>query len=149
YVNDDRLGLGDAPAQVDIGGNWLPRVSPFTLNYSLSQVIFTSIGSFDWIIQGQTRGPHFFNAFNGDGTRLETRGPGWGIDPVTGNPAPIEVETNDAYAAIAANVERLDDKVDTYTQVNIGLGWRRADGMLSIRGFVNNVFDVVYATNII
>jgi outer membrane receptor protein involved in Fe transport len=31
---------------------------------------------------------------------------------------------------------------------NVGLGWRRTDGLLSVRGFVNNVFDTAYATTI-
>jgi iron complex outermembrane receptor protein len=159
YVNDDRLGLGNAPAQVDIGGNWLPRVSPFTLNYSLSQLIFTEAGSFDWIIQAQTRAKHFFNAFNGDGTSFEDRGPGWGIDPVTGNPAPIEADPNlcteagrntcTQYAAVANNIVRLDDHQPTYTTVNVGIGWKKPDGMISVRAFVNNVFNITYATNII
>jgi iron complex outermembrane recepter protein len=157
YVNDDRLGLGTAPAQVDIGNNWLPRVSPFTFNYSLSQLLFTDVGSFDWIIQGQTRGPHFFTAFNGDG-KFETRGPGWGINPITGMPAPIEATAgtlpdgtaymaNAQYAVIANAQQRLTDRQPTYTTVNIGFGWRRPDGLMSVRGFVNNVFDTVYATN--
>jgi iron complex outermembrane receptor protein len=158
YVNDDRLGLGTAPAQVDIGGNWLPRVSPFTLNYSLSQLIFSEAGSFDWIIQGQTRGPHFFTAFNGDGS-FEKRGPGWGINPITNEPAPIEATAgtlpdgtpyaaNAQYAVIAGNQQRLDDKVPTYTTINIGLGWRKPDGMMSVRAFVNNVFNTTYETSI-
>ncbi len=165
YVNDDRLGLGTEPAEVDIGGNWLPRVSPYTLNYSLSQIIFTAAGTFDWIIQGQTRGPHFFNAFNGDGKNFEKRGPGWGINPITGEPDPIEnvedpagamlcmmynnTNTCQQYTALANNIERFNDRVPTYTTVNISLGWKRTDGMMSIRGFVNNVFDTVYPTNII
>jgi len=159
YVNDDRLGLGTAPAQVDIGSNWLPRVSPFTFNYSLSQLLFASgAGSFDWIIQGQTRRPHFFTAFNGD-KKFETRGPGWGINPITGAPQPIEAmagtlpdgtpyAANAQYAVIAGNQQRLDDRVPTYTTINIGLGWRRTDGLMSVRGFVNNVFNTTYATNI-
>jgi len=155
YVNDDRLGLGTAPAQVDIGGNWLPRVSPFTLNYHLSQIIFSEVGSFDWIIQGQTRGPHFFTAFNGDGS-FETRGPDWGVNPITGEAAPIEatdpdgagpLTANAQYAVIAGNQQRLTDKQPTYTTINIGAGWRKPDGMMSIRLFVNNVFNTTYATN--
>jgi iron complex outermembrane receptor protein len=159
YVNDDRLGLGTAPAQVDIGGNWLPRVSPFTFNYSLSQLIFTEVGSFDWIIQGQTRGRHFFTAFNGDGTGFVDRAPGWGVDPITGMPNPIEADpalctaaganTCNQYAAIANNVQRLYDVQDTYTVFNFGLGWRKPDGMISVRAFVNNVFNTTYAVNII
>jgi hypothetical protein len=155
YVNDDRLGLGTAPAQVDIGGNWLPRVSPFTFNYSLSQLIFTEAGSFDWIIQGQTRGPHFFTAFNGDG-KFEKRGPGWGINPITGAPQPIEADDpndpndmgNAQYTIIANQQQRLNDRVPTYTTINLGFGWRKPDGMMSIRGFVNNVFNATYATSI-
>jgi iron complex outermembrane recepter protein len=155
-VNDGRLGLGTAPAQVDIGGYWLPRVAPYTFNYSLSQLIPTVIGNFDWIVQGQTRGPHFFTPFNGDGTRFAPRGPGWGVNPITGAAQPIEADDpnnpddtfNQQYNVLANNLERLYDKVPTYTVVNVGFGWRRADGLLSIRGFVNNVFDTVYATNI-
>jgi iron complex outermembrane receptor protein len=159
YVNDDRLGLGTAPALVDIGGNWLPRVSPFTFNYSLSQLIFTEAGSFDWIIQAQTRGKHFFNAFNGDGTGFEDRAPGWGINPITGASEPIEADptlctpagqnTCTQYAAVAANVQRLDDHQPTYTTFNLGLGWRKPDGMISVRFFVNNLFNTLYANNII
>jgi outer membrane receptor protein involved in Fe transport len=159
YVNDDRLGLGSAPAQVDIGSNWLPRVSPFTFNYSLSQLIFTDVGSFDWIIQGQTRGKHFFTAFNGDGTSFEERAPGWGVDPVTGMPSPIESDatlctpaganTCNQYTAIANNLQRLYDVQETYTVFNFGIGWRKPDGMMSVRAFVNNVFNTTYAVNII
>jgi len=148
YVNDDRLGLGSVPVQVDIGGNWLPRVPPFTFNYSLSQLIYTTLGSIDWIIQGQTVGRRFFTAFNGDGTSFVKRGPGWGVNPITGMPTPIEVDTNPAYAVIANNIQRLDDRSPIYTQFNVSLGWRRPDGLLSIRGFVNNLFNVTYASNI-
>ena len=146
-VNDGRLGLGNAYAQVDIGGYWLPRVSPYTLNYSLSQLIFTELGSFDWIIQGQTRGRHYMTPYNGNGTRFAPRGPSWGDDPLTAAVETIESDTNQAYGVIADNIERLDDEVPVYTAINVGLGWRRTDGLLSIRGFVNNVFNVAYATN--
>jgi iron complex outermembrane recepter protein len=157
YVNDGRLGLNALPAQVDIGGNWLPRVSPYTFNYSLSQLIFTTVGNFDWIIQGQTRGPHYFTPFNGNGHRFAERGPGWGVNPITGDAQPIEADDpndpndmgNAAYTVVARNLERLDDKVSTYSVFNLGFGWRRPDGMLSVRGFVNNVFDTVYANNIL
>jgi outer membrane receptor protein involved in Fe transport len=49
---------------------------------------------------------------------------------------------------VIANVpQRLTDRQPTYTIINIGLGWRRPDGLMSIRGFVNNVFNINYATN--
>jgi iron complex outermembrane receptor protein len=149
YVNDGRLGLGGAAqnaAQVDIGGNWLPNVSPFTFNYSLSQLFHTEVGSFDWIVQGQTKGPMFFSAFNGAGDGFERRGPDWGRDPVTGAETPIEEDTNANYAILAGNPERLNDRQGTYSQFNLGAGWRHPEGLLSIRGFVNNVFNVAYAT---
>jgi iron complex outermembrane receptor protein len=151
YVNDGRLGLGDANAQVDLGGYWLPRVSPYTFNYSLSQLIFTGIGNFDWVIQGQTRGRHFMTPYNGDGTRLAPRGPEWGLNrdgTVSNMGAGLTRETNQQLGIIEDNVQRLDDEVPTYTVFNLGVGWRRSDGLLSIRGFVNNVFNIAYATTI-
>jgi outer membrane receptor protein involved in Fe transport len=145
YVNDGRLGLGGNNAQVDIGGYWLPRVSPYTFNYSLSQLIFTGIGSFDWIIQGQTRGRHFMTPYNGNGKRLAPQGPEWGIGS---RGEDQNLDENAQYRVISQNVQRLDDEVPTYTVVNIGVGWRRTDGLLSIRAFVNNVFNIAYATTI-
>jgi hypothetical protein len=158
YVNDDRLGLGSAPAQVDIGGNWLPRVAPFIFNYTLSQMIFTDAGAFDWVIQGQTHGPMFFTAFNGNGSRFAKRGPGWGVDPVSGASTPIEADTSQCtaatmsacqqYGVIKSDLARLDDRQKTYTTFNLGLGWKRPDNMMSVRLFVNNVFNTTYATSI-
>lgn len=157
YVNDGRLGLNNAPAEVDIGGNWIPRVSPFILNYHLSQMLYTSVGQFNWVIQGQTRGEHFMTAYNGDGTSFAPRGPGWGVGP-TGDSAPIEADdpttpedesTNGGYNNIAQNLARLDDRVPMYTVVNLGVGWQHPDGRLSIRGFVNNVFNIAFANTII
>jgi hypothetical protein len=157
-VNDGRLGLGTLPAQVDIGGNWLPRVSPYTFNYALSQLFFTSVGSFDWNIQGQTRGPRYFTPYNGDGTRFAKRGPGWGVNPTTGAAQPIEANDpttpdddmtfNQQFDIIAQNIQRLNDRQGVSTTFNVGIGWRHPEGLLSVRGFVNNVFDVAYATEI-
>ncbi|HTV18068.1 MAG TPA: TonB-dependent receptor [Polyangiaceae bacterium] len=145
YVNDGRLGLGSNNAQVDIGGMWLPRVSPYTFNYSLSQLIPSEIGNFDWIIQGQTRGRHFMTPYNGDGTSLAPRGPDWGIGSRGENQ---NLDSNAAYQVVAANVQRFDDEVPTYTVFNVGLGWRRLDGLLSVRVFVNNALNTTYATTI-
>ena len=33
-----------------------------------------------------------------------------------------------------------------YTTVNVGAGWKHPEGRLSIRGYINNLFDVTYAT---
>jgi len=32
---------------------------------------------------------------------------------------------------------------------NLGFGWKHPDGRIGISGFINNVFDVAYATPII
>jgi iron complex outermembrane receptor protein len=135
-VNDNRLSFGAANAEVDLGGNWLPRASPYTLNYTLSQLIFTEAGSFDWIIQGQTRGTHYMTVFNGDGTRLVRPGPDFDLE-------------NDNYAIAQAEVQRFTDVVPTYTIFNVGAGWKHPDGRLGISGFVNNLFDTAYATPIV
>jgi iron complex outermembrane receptor protein len=135
-VNDSRLNFGAANASVDLGGNWLPRASPYTLNYTLSQLIFTEAGAFDWVIQGQTRGTHFMTVFNGDGTRLV-------------RPAPLFALDNPNYATAQAAVQRLTDVVPTYTTFNVGAGWKHPDGRLGVSGFINNVFDIAYATPII
>jgi iron complex outermembrane receptor protein len=151
YVNDGRLGLPANSAQVDIGGNWLPRVAPYTFSYSLSQLFFTPAGGFDWIIQAQTKGPQYFSPFNGNGTRFAKRGPAWGANPATGavvdTPDP-EDPFSQQYDVIAGNLERLDDRQGAYTSFNVGLGWRHPEGLLSVRAFVNNVFDIAYATEI-
>jgi hypothetical protein len=135
-VNDNRLNFGPANASVDLGGNWLPRASALTLNYTLSQLIFTEAGSFDWMIQGQTRTTQYMTVFNGDGTRLVKPAPGFDFD-------------SPAYATAQQQVQRLNDQVPTFTVFNAGVGWKHPDGRLGISGFVNNVFDVAYATPIV
>jgi iron complex outermembrane recepter protein len=143
YVNDSRLGFnaGGPPrpnagnAEVDLGGLWLPRVSPFTFNYNLSQLIFSDIGTWDWVIQGQTRGTHYMTVYNGDGTRLVKPGPNFDTE-------------NPALPALEANPARFYDKVPTYTVFNIGAGWKHPDGRIGISGYINNVFNITYANTI-
>jgi iron complex outermembrane receptor protein len=135
-VNDSRLNFGAGNASVDLGGNWLPRASPYTLNYTLSQLIFTEAGTFDWVIQGQTRATHYMTVFNGDGTRLV-------------RPAPGFDDQNPNYAQAQASVQRFTDIVPTYTVINVGAGWKHPDGRLSVSGFINNVFDIAYASPIV
>jgi iron complex outermembrane receptor protein len=149
-VNDGRVGYdlpngGEYP--VDIGGKWLPRASPLTINYALSQLIFTSAGSFNWVVDAQTRTKHFMTVFNGDGDYLPTLGE--------------EPTSSASYNALIATGEpgtpcyprcgaaRLTDVVPTYTNFNLGAGWTHPDGRLSISGYVNNAFNIAYATTII
>jgi iron complex outermembrane receptor protein len=136
YVNDTRLDPGGVNAQVDLGGNWLPRASLYTLNYTLSQLIYSDVGSFDWVLQGQTRGRHYMTVYNGDGTRLLKKGPEW--DP--------RMDENTNYQGLLTDPSRLTDVVPTYTTFNLSAGWKHPDSRLSVRGYVNNVFDVTYAT---
>lgn len=135
-VSDGRIDFGVQNYQVDIEGNWLPRASPITLNYSLSQLIFTTAGSFNWIIQGQTVAQHFMTVFNGDGNLL----------PEANGDVPMG---NAAYDALVEDASRLTDVVPAYTRFDLGGGWTHPDGRLSISGFVNNAFNIAYATTII
>ena len=114
-------------------------MSPYTINYSLSQLIFTSAGSFDWVIQAQTRGKHFMSVYNGEG-RMELAAEG----EMAQNPG--------LYNALLGNEQaqqRFTDVVPTYTRFDIGAGWKHPDGRISINAFVNNVGNIAYSTSII
>ena len=137
-VNDSRIGFGDN-SLVDIGGNYLPRAPVFTLNYALSQLIFTDAGSFNWVIQGQTVGQHYLSVFNGDGTA---------VIPLVPSTPDRPNEPSDNYIALQANPARLTDVVDAYTRFDVGAGWTHPDGRLSLNGYVNNLTDIAYTTSI-
>jgi iron complex outermembrane receptor protein len=139
-VRDSRISDVN-PAEnyrVDLGGNWLPRVSPYTINFALSQLIFTDAGSFDWVIQGQTRGKHYLSVYNGEGELL---------DPAPGETLPPLIERGSH--PLSVNSQRLSDVVPTYTRFDIGAGWKHPDGRISLHGFVNNVTNLAYSTSII
>ncbi len=131
---------------VDIGGNWLPRASPFTLNYTLSQVLYTALGQFNWAIQGQTRGQHFMTVFNGEGNVLP---PADGVDTPPETNADGGLTPYGTLVQVPNASQRLTDVVPTYTRFDVGAGWQHPDGRISINGFVNNVTNVAYATSII
>ncbi|HVZ35828.1 MAG TPA: TonB-dependent receptor, partial [Polyangiaceae bacterium] len=123
---------------VDLGGNWIPRVSPYTINYTLSQLISTTAGSFNWVIQGQTRGTQYMTVYNGNGKTLP---------PAPGEPIPNSVTYQILQRPGLA--QRLTDIVPTYTRFDVGVGWKHPDGRISINGFVNNVTNVAYSTSLI
>jgi iron complex outermembrane receptor protein len=134
--------IADAAEQnirVDLDGNWLPRVSPYVINYTLSQLIFTEAGSFDWVIQGQTRAKHYLSVYNGEGNLLP--------------PAPGEVPPmNGIYETLVANPhaqQRFTDVVPTYTRFDIGAGWKHPDGRIGISAYVNNVTNIAYSNSTI
>jgi iron complex outermembrane receptor protein len=137
-VTDGRIDYGVQNYEVDIEGHWLPRASPYTLNYALSQLIFTSAGSFNWVIQGQTVAKYFMTVFNGEGNLL----PEANDNP----PAPMTVPR---YDDLVQDASRLTDVVPTYTRFDLGAGWTHPDGRLSINGYVNNAFNIAYATTIV
>jgi iron complex outermembrane receptor protein len=149
-VNDSRIGFGgDDNYVVDIAGNWLPRASPYTVNFALSQLIFSSIGAFDWVISGQTRGQHYMSVYNGDGQVLE---------PADGQPRAqtfIDGDGNEqltAYGALTASdaaAQRLTDVVPTYTRFDVGAGWRHPDGRIAVSAYVNNALNLAYTTSVI
>jgi iron complex outermembrane recepter protein len=137
-VTDGRLDYGLSTYTVDIDGHWLPRASPLSLNYTLSQMIYTPAGSFNWLIQGQTVAKYYLTVFNGDGKLLPE---------ANGNtPAP---GANARYDQLRDNASRLTDAVPTYTRFDLGVGWSHPDGRFSLNGYVNNVFNIAYATTII
>jgi iron complex outermembrane receptor protein len=138
-VKDTRISTDAAQNyDVDIGGNWLPRVSAATLNFTLSQLIFTSAGSFDWIITGQTKTQHFMSVYNGNGKALE---------PVADQPAFTRTQYDILqYPGMA---QRLTDVVPAYTRLDVGIGWKHPDGRIAVNAFVNNVTNVAYSTSII
>jgi iron complex outermembrane recepter protein len=135
-VTDSRVGV--ANYQVDIDGHWLARASPYVLNYALSQLIFTPQGSFNWVVQGQTVGKHYMSVFNGDGELLPEAN---GNEPAPGTVA--------LYDELRLDATRLTDVVPTYTRFDAGAGWTHPDGRIAINAYVNNVFDITYATSII
>jgi iron complex outermembrane receptor protein len=148
-VNDGRIGydLPDGIYLVDIGGKWLPRASALTINYALSQMIFSSVGSFNWIVDAQTRTKHFMTVFNGEGNYL----PPVGTAPTTSQSYIDLQEQGNPNTACYPNcgAARLNDVVPAYTNFNLGAGWTHPDGRLSISGYVNNAFNIAYATSII
>jgi iron complex outermembrane receptor protein len=125
--------------KVDLGGNWLPRVSPYTINYTLSQLIFTEQGSFDWVLQAQTRGKHYMSVYNGEG-RMEPAAPG---------EMPENAGLYNSLLADEGAQQRFTDVVPTYTRLDIGAGWKHPDGRISINAFINNVTNLAYSTSII
>lgn len=152
-VQDGRVGYNlpnGGRYVVDIGGKWLPRVSAITLNYALSQLIFTTFGSFNWVVDAQSRSKSYMTVFNGHGKALP------GIDFIVPNPGVSSdydrlVATGKEGTACYPNcgAARLNDEVPAYTNVNLGVGWTHPDGRISINGYVNNAFNVAYATSIV
>lgn len=120
-VNDSRVDWSPVnQPKVDLEGNFLPRAPVVTVNYSVSQLISTSFGYFDWTLGAQTRSKHYFTHFNGEG--VDTKG---------------KVNPN------------LSDVQPAYTRVDAGVGYTVPDGRVRIDGFINNLTNVAYMTTLI
>jgi outer membrane receptor protein involved in Fe transport len=151
-VQDGRIGYNlpnGGVYLVDIGGKWLPRASAVTINYALSQLIFSTAGSFNWIVDAQSRSKQYMTVFNGEGRAL----PPINFTP----PAPTVSSDYDALVEQGnpgtacyphCGEARLNDVVPAYTNVNLGAGWTHPDGRLSISAYVNNAFNIAYMTSI-
>jgi iron complex outermembrane recepter protein len=142
-VVDSRIGFGGTDNyEVDLEGHKLPRAAPFTFNYALSQFLPTALGSFNWVVQGQTVAKHYFTVYNGEGNLLP---PAAGADYSAPARAILDAIANGDTAA----AQKFTDVVPTYTRFDLGAGWKHVDGRLSISGFVNNVFNTTYPTSVI
>lgn len=120
-VNDSRVDWDPIrQPSVDLKDNFLPRAPVLTVNYSLSQLITTDVGYFDWTLGAQTRTKHYFTHFNGEG--YDTKG---ALNP------------------------NLSDVQPLYTRVDAGVGFTVPDGRVRIDGFVNNLTNVAYLTTMI
>ncbi|HVZ33439.1 MAG TPA: TonB-dependent receptor, partial [Polyangiaceae bacterium] len=138
-VNDSRIGYDVPNYKVDIGGNWLPRASPISLNYTLSQFLPSSVGIFHWLVSAQTVAKHYMSVYNGHGNYLPQY-PAGSPDPTTSSFTNLLLPGGSA---------RLTDVVPTYTRFDIGAGWKHPDSRLSIDGYINNVGNIAYATTVI
>jgi len=142
-VVDSRIGFGGTDNyEVDLKGHKLPRAAPFTLNYALSQFLPTEVGSFNWVIQGQTVAQHYFTVYNGEGNLLP---PAKGAQYSAPAQAILDAIANGDTAA----AQKFTDVVPSYTRFDLGAGWKHVDGRLSISGFVNNVLNTTYPTSVI
>lgn len=142
-ISETRVGFGsDVIYDVNLEGNFLPRAPRFTVNYSLSQIVFTDAGSFDWIVSAQTKGEHFMTVYNGDGTSASL------LDPV--DPARQDIlNRRGDYIAVRNNPARLNDQVRAYTYVNLGGGWKHPEGHFGVSVYANNLLNAEYITSTI
>lgn len=129
-VVDSRIGFGGTDNyEVDLEGHKLARAAPFTLNDALSQFLPTGIGSFNWIVQGQTVAKHYFTVYNGEGNLLP---PAAGAQYSAPAQSILDAVANGDTAA----AQKFTDVVPTYTRFDVGavtaapgrLGAPRAQG---------------------
>lgn len=109
--------------EVDLSGNTLPLASDTTLNMTLSQVIDTSFGEFDWMLSAQYRSEYFLSIYN----QRAFDGSGNPIDDAMRNTG-------------------FDDRVDSFFRADFGMGLNLRDGAIRLEGYVNNLTDETYSS---
>jgi len=118
---------------VDLGGNELPRVPPLTLNLRLSESIPVSAGTVDWTVAATYKTRQYLTAFNGDssgsGGRLVTT-----------------VDSRGVATGYGASQLRLNDRVDGYAHLDVGVGFTHDASKVRVEGYINNVTDEAHAS---
>jgi hypothetical protein len=118
---------------VDLGGNQMPLVPPVTLNLRLSQSFAVPSGTMDWVVSATHKAAQFLTAFNGAPGRN-------GAKEVTA------VNTQGVATAYGADLNRLYDRVDGFTHLDLGVGYTHDRSNVRVEGFINNVTDEAHAT---
>lgn len=121
---------------VDLGGNELPRTPPLTLNLRLGQDYELATGTLDWIASATYKSSYFLTGFNGGGGE-------------NGGREVTAVDSSGVATSFGAELLRLRDKVDSYTHLDIGVGYSHGEGNLRVEAFCNNVTDEAHGTQAI
>ena len=129
-LTDSRFNFAASPdetVQFDPVGNRLPKASDWSGSVSLSQLIETGIGKFDWVASLGFRSNYFTTFFNGDG-----------------NAPDASLIGSAAVDAVNNNLGSATDIVDGYVRLDVGVGFEPSDGF-RIEGFVKNLTDQTYS----
>ena len=133
-VTDGRRGSpSGGTLQVDLTDNELPLTPHVTLNLRVGQTFGVPGGSMDWVVSATYKSSQFLTAFNG--------APGHnGAKQVTA------VDAAGVATAYGPDLMRLYDRVDSYTHLDLGIGYTHEKSNVRVEGFVNNVTDEAHAT---
>jgi iron complex outermembrane receptor protein len=121
---------------IDLGGNELPRTPPLTLNLRLGQDYEIATGTLDWIASATYKSSYFLTGFNGGGGE-------------NGGREVTAVNSSGVATAYGNELLRLRDQVDSYTHLDLGVGYTHGEGNLRVEAFCNNVTDEAHGTQAI
>lgn len=136
-VDGRRGGPGGSAAEVDLGGNELPRSPPVTLNLRMNQAFAVPGGMADWILSGTYKSRQYLTAFNG--------GPGQnGARTITA------VDANNIATGYGPEQLRLYDRVDGFFHMDAGVGYTHDlsgdHSNVRVEAYINNLTDEAHAT---